>query len=152
LTAKGGSYRLCWCASGFSCSTAADMVIDMGELVVIGPSPLSHEHTCVSGQSCSLDGIIGNHLSNDDMVMVLATCGAATTIPGLPQGGTWASSTEVSASGASLAWRVSGLSWTDVTAPGGFYRLCWCAGGHVCSVPQNFVVDFGELTIVGPGR
>ena len=38
-----------------------------------------------------------------------------------------------------------------VTAPGGQYRLCWCAAGFRCSAAEDFKVDFGEMQIIGPG-
>jgi hypothetical protein len=37
-----------------------------------------------------------------------------------------------------------------VSAQGGIYRLCWCAAGYSCEKPEDFVVDFGELNLVGP--
>ena len=36
VTAAGGQYRLCWCASGFTCSVAPDFRVDFGELTVLG--------------------------------------------------------------------------------------------------------------------
>ena len=39
-----------------------------------------------------------------------------------------------------------------VTAAGGRYRLCWCgaATGFRCTVPEDFLVDAGELHLLGP--
>lgn len=47
VTAKGGSYRLCWCADEFSCELASSFRVDAGELVLIGPSELDQTFTCV---------------------------------------------------------------------------------------------------------
>eukprot|EP00973_Karenia_brevis_P047327 6570149-Karenia_brevis.AAC.1 len=47
----------------------------MGGLTVIGPSPLQQRRTCISGQTCKLDGILGQDLSSSDRYMVLDTCG-----------------------------------------------------------------------------
>ena len=35
---------------------------------------------------------------------------------------------------------------------GGQYRLCWCAGQVGCSTSEQFQLDFGELTLIGPSR
>jgi hypothetical protein len=73
--------------------------------------------------------------------------------------------------GGRLTIERSGAAWSfgldPVTATGGQYRLCWCAGtpenplahdrgywtnraGFTCSVPENFKVDVGEFLLVGP--
>jgi hypothetical protein len=56
---------------------AAGAVIDLGPLILIGPSPLFQDRTCVSGQTCLLDGINGQGLTDNDGFMVLDTCGIA---------------------------------------------------------------------------
>jgi hypothetical protein len=82
VTAPGGQYRLCWCAGiHFPCSIGDDYRVDLGELVIIGPSPVSEQHrTCVSGQTCSFDGLRGTDLggantTTSDKLWVLETCG-----------------------------------------------------------------------------
>jgi hypothetical protein len=164
FTGKGGQYRLCWCAGGFHCSTAyQDYQVDIGELYMIGPSPVgTQDRTCVAGQTCAFDGITGHlhsmydgnttsqktsTLFGPDNLMVLDTCGTFSLIPRWPDDGTMA---DVSSrahdkttpfannslgvntqSGAAFAWR------TEITAAGGQYRLCWCAGTHVTAATQR---------------
>ena len=50
--------------------------------------------------------------------------------------------------GAAYSWNANqGV----VTAAGGQYRMCWCAGEHYpCSSEEDFRVDLGRLTLVGP--
>ena len=43
--------------------------------------------TCVSGQTCQVDGLVGHYLSDTDMVAVMDTCGVASTLPRFPQFG-----------------------------------------------------------------
>ena len=74
FTAQGGQYRLCWCAGLFPCSAPEAFVVDMGELRVIGPSPLDQDRTCVAGQTCMLDGLLGMHPHEGDQILVLDTC------------------------------------------------------------------------------
>ena len=80
VTAPGGQYRMCWCPGGFTCSFADHFYVDMGELTMIGVSPLDQGRTCISGQTCSIDGITGHNLSSTDRLMVLDTCGDATAV------------------------------------------------------------------------
>ena len=118
LSAHGGQYRLCWCASGFTCTLAPDFDTDMGELVVIGPTPeVIQERTCVSGQTCRVDGLVGVHLGAD-RVALLDTCAAPMPLRRVPQTAV-VTSTEI---GAAAHW-----SATAFTVPGGLYRLCWSA-------------------------
>jgi hypothetical protein len=179
---------LCWCAGSllasnyssafsFACSIAENFRTDAGELTLIGPAPLSQHRTCVSGQTCSLDKILGQDLQNADAFIILDTCargGREVTegeagrypivVPEFTKAG-WVR--QVTASGAIVSW-----GDVPVTAPGGEYRLCWCAGledlgnysqmmqenatnvtmttQHRCSVREHFRVDLGTLTIIGP--
>ena len=64
----------CWCAAGEVCSTAEDYLVDMGEVHIAGPSPLNQDRTCISGQTCRLDGFRGHFLSDGDAVLLLDTC------------------------------------------------------------------------------
>jgi hypothetical protein len=81
VTAKGGQYRLCWCAGSqqglmhakrsshvgeHGCSAIRDFRTDLGELVIVGPSPLNQDRTCVAGQTCRVDGLTGIHLRSED--------------------------------------------------------------------------------------
>jgi hypothetical protein len=70
VTATGGQYRLCWCALA-PCVVASDYIVDLGELVIAGPSPLDvlgraevvrsqpleQHRTCVAGQTCKVDNL-----------------------------------------------------------------------------------------------
>ena len=114
------------------------------------------DRTCISGQTCSFDGILGQHLSSLDSFAVLDTCGARddseSLVPKFAHYG-WVEST--TASGGSVSF-----GSTPVTASGGRYQLCWC-GVHTpanklvrvyesCSTPEQFRVNVGILTLVGP--
>jgi hypothetical protein len=59
ITATGGVYQLCWCASGYECDTEEQYRVTMGEVLFIGPSPLNQDRTCVSGQHCVTHSITG---------------------------------------------------------------------------------------------
>ena len=99
VTSAGGQYRLCWCGGlragqpwsnankRLACSTAEDFRMDAGRLTLIGAAPLAQDRTCVSGQTCSLDGIFGHHISSTDIVSVSDTCGDASMIPRFQGGG-----------------------------------------------------------------
>ena len=56
VTSKGGTYRMCWCAGGMSCSLQEHFRVDMGTLMLAGPAPLQQDRTCVSGQTCFMSG------------------------------------------------------------------------------------------------
>jgi hypothetical protein len=154
----------------FSCSRIEDFKVDMGEIRVIGPSPVrAQDRTCVAGQTCRISAILGYHLSSDDRMIVLDTCGAAarTGLLYAPLAGEIATlaATRPSASNESHA---SGLPYatslaisfgtTRLTSPGGSYRICWCAapsGADVsrgCTTADQFRADVGRLTIVGPAH
>ena len=67
--------------------TGADALKDVTGLTILGVEVGTHEYTCVSGQTCTLDGIFGYGLTDSDRVMILETCGTGTVIPGLGNGG-----------------------------------------------------------------
>ena len=121
--------------------TAADFQASIGMLTIIGPS-LEQHRTCVSGQTCAFDGILGQHLSVQGRVLILETCGNDAVDDRFPAAGYV---TEVFASGAAISW-----GSTKVSAAGGQYRLCWCDGSaSFCSLSRDFATDFGALTLVG---
>lgn len=80
-----------------------------------------------------MDGLTGEHLTQRDALALLDTCGgqAPLSADAVP-----ARLTLVSASGAAHAAGAEAL-----VVAGGVYRLCWCAGGFVCSSAGDFKVD-----------
>ena len=145
ITVAGGQYRLCWCSSLASCSQATDFIVDMGELVLLGPSPLEQHRTCISGQSCEFDGFLGNQLSGLNKVLLADTCGVAS----MPTTGGIASLTVTLGVSAVVRWGVS------LQLAGGVYRLCWCSGetggtsAQSCYDAEDFQTDAGSLTMIG---
>jgi hypothetical protein len=135
----------------------------------------SDRRTCVSGQPCTIDGILGHHLHVGDTVLILDTCGQTTRLPNTPaprfpnsgkftvtrkaqHGGgrmTAMNDTIIDASKQDLdiikldSLTLS-LGSTPVTAPGGTYRMCWCASGFRCNSFMDYIVEVGTITIVGP--
>lgn len=144
LTASGGDYRLCWCAGIQPCTKIPEEFrTDVGRLELVGPLFVhGQSRTCISGLSCEVDGILGNHLVDGDRVIVLETCAQGSLVPRFLQDGMLIRS---SASGARITW-----GNLPVTAAGGQYRLCWCASGFQCSLASNFAVDVGSLKLLGP--
>ena len=146
----GGQYRLCWChKSLFSCSLPADFRVDLGRLDVVGIAPLSQDRTCVSGQFCTIDGLTG-HLSIAGSLLVLNSCGSFN--PGESLG----ESLQITSTGSAFTWTA------PFTFAGGEYRLCWCPNtqnqngsatreSSNCMVPEDFTIDFGKFTLLGPG-
>ena len=157
VTSAGGQYRLCWCSSllrtlpldanntGSVCSTMEQFRTDFGELVIMGPSPLAQQWTCVSGFTCMLENIHGKLLTASDSFLVLQTCGTADHVIRFPNAGRFIN---VYTDSANHGLRAD-FEDIPVTAQGGQYRLCWCAGSQNCGTADMFVVDFGELTLLG---
>ena len=141
VSAAGGVYRLCWCGGAFACSQATGFRVDIGGLTLIGPSLLSQDRTCVSGQACDFDNIVGQDLTVADKIAVLDTCGGATAVPRLSNVGLF--------DAAHLSEARLSAGPEPVTVAGGTYRMCWCHGGNTCSVPEEFSVDVGQLTLIG---
>eukprot|EP00438_Fugacium_kawagutii_P036306 Skav212390 [mRNA] locus=scaffold673:38668:46774:- [translate_table: standard] len=170
LQLPGDTYRLCWCPfaqfSHFAqlgnsseanlsqvrrCHTLSDFNIDFGHLEVIGVL-FSQDRTCISGQTCSIDSLLGVHLSSFDAWSVFDTCGFQ-HVAGFPDDANvvvdvqddWVSTARIS-------WNA------PVTSHGGTYRLCWCsrAGNqtnatHQCSRFDSFV-DVGKFEVLGPSQ
>ena len=141
ISASGGIYRLCWCGSDASCSSAESFRTDAGSLVLIGPS-LQQDRTCVGGHSCIVDGIVGHNLADGDRLWILDTCSSSSTGSGL-FADSWLAQPAV-ASGTSFFWNALD------TVSAGQYRLCWCSGQASCITSQAFTVDVGELVMGGP--
>lgn len=128
VTAAGGTYQLCWCASSFfSCNLANEFALPFGQVDVIGPVPLEQDQTCAAGQVCKLDGLLGVGFSSDDRILVLDSCGALSFTRGFPS---FNLTTHVDNSSDGDAWISHAVSWglSALTAPAGDYRLCWCSG------------------------
>ena len=159
FSAAGGSFRLCWCAANATCLVPEHFQLDIGQLLLIGPS-FGHSQTCISSHTCSITGVKGWQLSEADRIMVLDTCAQAgnnsqvpAAILGFPfDGVSWSTvqelnSTETgSSSGALMRFELHG----HISARGGMYRLCWCGANAACSSSEDFLVDFGELHLLGP--
>ena len=154
-----GKYRLCWSSSSWEelahlehLEVASNVskftsFVDIGMLWIRGTSQFQ-DRTCMSGQTCRIDGILGLGLGDLDVdsVMALHTCGLNAPIPRWAWSGAAVSTTE---NGTAFAWGSE-----VVSAVGGRYRLCWCGGAgggrSDCVVPEDFVVDFGALWLLGP--
>ena len=178
LSLSAGQYRLCWCSGEAPCRTSAQFLADVGQFHILGPLPLQF-HTCVSGQTCVVEGLAGLGWDMSDEFLIMDTCGQN-------QAGPRARSRLKPLELSQLKLRVPttlkatpGLSWTGavahlhgslvtvswgqdrVLALGGSYRLCWCPGmlASVNStnrssncITSDFAADAGELFIVGPTR
>ena len=148
ITAGGGVFRLCWCASGFTCSTTEHYRVDVGELLLVGPA-ITQSRSCMSGQSCAFHAPPGKMLSTADSYLVLETCGVAgSLVKGLPDGGMLS----ISAGNATSCDVNCELTFgtTTVTAPGGSYQLCWCFASQNCIREEDFVVTVGDFELIGP--
>ena len=127
-------------------------------MLVIGPSPLSQDRTCISGQTCTFP-VLGEHLTwlrNDldwlpsvDQVLVLDSCGAGGSVVRAEDPDPFARPRPLEEGGVAGLAHMTWNEETDV-ASGGQYRLCWCAAGFVCNNLGDFVVDLGRLTVNGP--
>jgi hypothetical protein len=141
VSTSGGIYRLCWCSRNFVCSSSEDFRVDVGQLDVLGPRV--SEHTCVAGQLCTFEGIIGRGLSPGDSVLPLDTCGTTSPLT-TPYG--LAPFLNGSSPGSIARWGSAAL-----TLAGGEYRMCWCSGLQLgCSIVEDFRVDAGKLVVIGP--
>lgn len=108
-------------------------LVDAGSLLLLGPSPLAQDRTCIAGSACRMRPLLGLGVSAQDRVLVLATCAApSAALVGAFSGG------------ALLQWEAA-----SAAAAGGEYRLCWCSSSAVCSATADFAVDVGPLAVVG---
>ena len=154
ISSASGVYRLCWCrpygltevfeGERVSCQFPEHFKTDLGQLTLLGPSPLAQHRTCVSGMPCVVANITGLHLQYGDTLHILDTCGIGTEVSGIPQ------------RGLSLPGLGSGnrFSWGEepLTTAGGQFRMCWCAAGYLCKLQEHFSVDIGALTLIGPSQ
>ena len=174
LTLPGGRYRLCWCSGDARCSTSTHFSIDAGQFHMLGPSPLQ-SHTCVAGQTCLVNNVIGLGLDAADTFLIMDTCGknqAGFPVRWQPPVG-WNRTSPCRFQCFALK-ATPGLIWTGevvgatvtwsshrILALGGSYRLCWCAGALASvngtnrsgdCVNTQFAADAGEMVILGPTR
>lgn len=133
-----GLYRLCWCEEANTCFRAVDY-LDIGSILLIGPSLLREGRTCISGLTCKFDGLTG-YLSGEDKVILSDTCGTASASATFEVAQIFVSPDGF---GASVAWG------SPLKASGGLYRLCWCSGHSNCFVGENFNFDVGTLSMIG---
>lgn len=145
VTLPGGQYRLCWCHTEGNLSTCElpeHFQVDFGNFMLVGPSPLEQHRTCVSGEVCLLSGIHGEALSESNVVVIMDTCGDATS--GTPPARLFAS--------LSVLDGMMLTTQAPLTFVGGEYRLCWCSGHTLdaCNVTSSFATDLGRLDLLGP--
>ena len=57
--------------------------------------------TCVAGQNCKFEGLLGDHLAAGDNVVLLDTCGQWPYVTGFPAAGEITTSTQ---SGQAVSW------------------------------------------------
>eukprot|EP00971_Amphidinium_carterae_P224741 4458476-Amphidinium_carterae.1 len=102
-----GNYRMCWCPASALCDQEILFVIDVGLMVIGGPTGGQTGWVCVPGFNCVLGGSLGNEdvrgvgLANSDFLMVLDMldgdgCGGtqAFALPGFPNNGVSQPATE----------------------------------------------------------
>ena len=144
VSAAGGTYQLCWCSEqelngNITGCTAPEHAVSFGTLTILGPSPLWQLATCISGQSCRVDGMTGlDWTQATDFVAVMNTCGVTSAIPRWGNEGIAEIFLGVD-SGASFAWQYAAIS-----AAGGNYRLCWCgtSANHSLELQDGALRDF----------
>ena len=123
VSAPGGIYQLCWCSEldrNITGCAAPDHAVSFGSLAILGPSPMSQAATCISGQSCRVDGMTGlGWVGASDLIAVMETCGVASAISRWGNEGIAETFLAID-SGASFSWQQ-----VAVSAAGGNYRLCW---------------------------
>ncbi|CAJ1334070.1 unnamed protein product, partial [Effrenium voratum] len=145
VRSEGAYYRLCWCAKNFDCTEPKHFAVDAGTMKLIGPHH-NQGITCFSGAVCIGTHITGVGLSNGDRTMVLRYCNTDLYISRFPNDGY---SDPAVDNGTTITW--AGADTAPLTAPGGFYKLCWCAASQTCTRSgSNFRVEYGQLYIVGP--
>ena len=132
ISAAGGRYEMCWChLASESCTKPEDFHVGVGTVTVVGPSSLSQEQTCTSGQMCQIHGTF-SYTNSQDRLLLASTCGtpALTVFQNVENG-----VTSQTASGRMAMWSSAPI------AEGGQYRLCWCSSFATCS-PSDFI-DMG---------
>ena len=135
ITVAGGQYRLCWRSGQVDAVNASQTFVaeeyrtDVGTLHIVGLTSLSQDRTCISGRRCAFDDMEGSMLSSGDLLMIADTCGDLGEVLSYAGRGLLGTVGTLNNSGDAFASTALALS-----AAGGMYRLCWCAGSHQ---PQN---------------
>ena len=112
---------------------------DVGQMELIGLSPLPQDGTCSTGQTCIVQGLEGYHLSANDSILVADTCGSASVIRSFDL----ESISQVSQSGGQVFFGT-------VTSAGGQFKLCWCSATLDCISHEDFRMAVGTLNLMGP--
>ncbi|CAE7306103.1 agaA33 [Symbiodinium sp. CCMP2592] len=118
-------------------SDASRFVSTAGSLYLRGPAPLQQPFTCLAGQRCSLENLSGCGMSDAGVLLVMDTCGIASTTLQFAPGGP------------------EGLLSDYVLLTDASYRLCWFAllgssNSSGCDLPASFLTDAGTMHIIGP--
>jgi hypothetical protein len=142
VTSAGGEYSMCWCSALVeNCNVGSDFRTELGIMFLIGPAT-GQKKTCVTGQVCNIQSFDGYELQDGDRVLFSDSCMPLQSafVPGFPNNGIFMASEN----GATFTYPFK------VTASGGIYSMCWCPFEAPCQSPDNFQVDAGNLTLVGP--
>lgn len=137
-----GWYTLCWCATGFPCTSPADFGVLMGTLLLEGPTVLpaaSQAFVCVRKRGCRVNGMQGYLAEPAGKLFVAQDQCGGVAARGIPQDGESLNS----ADGSVFSWGAK-----PVEAPPGRYRLCWCA--DQCYSPSDYKTFAGVLRVKAP--
>ena len=155
VTAFGGQYDLCFCAS--ECALVTSYSLLVGSLHVRGPSEdfsLEPVYVCVAGRNCSISLIsssVQDVQISDRLLALPGPCASwepptpadPVGVPGFPSLGI----TDTPA-----PWPFLKFSWGgSILAAGGVYNLCWC--GSACDsriLGNNYLGEVGRVQVQGP--
>jgi hypothetical protein len=123
-----------WVAQKY-CARATNYASDFGAITFV--APFGQSRSCISGDICRLGTMSGMYLSDDDEYLMLDTCGTGDAVPRAPDMGYLPVflGKQVQRGNDTVT-----LGNTVTTAPGGQYRLCWCASGFDCTMLESFRV------------
>ena len=144
VSAAGGLYRLCWCSDKDLDTCRDEMLVDIGSLQLLGPSPLKQDQTCMAGPSCALEIQFGHGQWSAGQLAILETCSVPTVVPHLSATGLVSTALSSSITQEEFHFR------DPISAAGGLYSLCWCATPGPCVQASDFHIHVGTLTVLGP--
>ena len=148
LSAAGGLYRLCWCASRTCKADDQFAFTDFGSLQILGPSPLEQDQTCLSGRSCALEITFSGEPPGK--LAILETCSVPAIVPRLSAEGLMPQALD-KAGHFGIAIQLEEFHSNRISASGGQYSLCWCSlVPGPCLQASDFSVSVGMLTVIGP--